>query len=162
MHQSQRGMFVGELYNQMIDNKDIVVITGDLGYGMFDKLQRDFPDRFINAGASEQLAVAMGVGMAMEGKIPFVYSITPFLLWRPAELIRNYLDHENVPVKLIGSGRDDSYSHDGFTHLAYDAKMFIDLFPNIESIWPETTEEISSVVQQILTNQRPTFLSLKR
>lgn len=162
MHQSQRGMFAGELYNRMIDNKDIVVITGDLGYGMFDKIQKDFPNQFINAGASEQLAVAMGIGMAMEGKIPFVYSITPFLLWRPAELIRNYLDHENIPVKLIGSGRNQDYEHDGFSHYAGDDNYFISLFPNIRPCWPETKEEIPGVVKWAIENEAPTYINLTR
>src|SRR3990167_11159429 len=133
MHPSQRGMFAGELHNAMIDNKDIVVITADLGYGMWDKIQANFPGRFYNTGAAEQVAVAAAIGMAQEGKIPVVYSITPFLLARPYELIRNYIDHEKVPVKLIASGRDNDYLHDGFSHWAGDDKQILSAFSNIQS-----------------------------
>jgi transketolase C-terminal domain/subunit len=51
------------------------------------------------------------VGMAMEGKIPIVYSITPFAIYRPFELIRNYLSHEQIPVKIVGGGRDKQYGY---------------------------------------------------
>ena len=69
----------------MSANEDIVVLTGDLGYGLWDKIRIDYPDRFWNVGSSEQLMMGMASGMAMDGKIPFVYSITPFLLYRPFE-----------------------------------------------------------------------------
>ena len=62
------------------------------------------------------LMVGMGIGMAMEGKIPICYSMTPFVLYRPFELIRTYIDHENITVKLIGAGRDKDYDWLGFSH----------------------------------------------
>ena len=100
-----RKEFAKILHQEMSSNEDIVVLTGDLGYGLWDKIKIDYPDRFWNVGSSEQLMMGMASGMAMDGKIPFVYSITPFLLYRPFEFIRNYVDHEKLPVKLIGGGR---------------------------------------------------------
>ena len=100
---SVRKTFVSLLYDEMSKSKDLVLITGDLGYNVFDTIRRDFPDRFFNPGAAEMLMVGMGIGMAMEGKIPICYSMTPFVLYRPFELIRTYIDHENIPVKLIGA-----------------------------------------------------------
>ena len=63
----------------MKGNQDIFLIVGDVGYGVFDKFKEDFSERFINPGASEQLMVGMASGLAMDGKIPIVYSITPFI-----------------------------------------------------------------------------------
>ena len=99
------------LHDKMAENEDIVLITGDLGYGLWDRIKIDYGDRFYNVGSSEQLMTGMAVGMAFEGKIPVVYSITPFLLYRPFELVRNYINHEKVPVKLVGGGRDKDYGH---------------------------------------------------
>ena len=56
-HQSMRGYFAGELYNQMINNPNIIVLTGDLGYGLFDRIRDTFTNRFYNVGASEQLLI---------------------------------------------------------------------------------------------------------
>ena len=96
----------------MKENKNIFLLTGDLGYNLWDNIKIDFKDRFINAGSSEQLMMGMAIGLAMDGKIPIVYSITPFLLYRPFELIRNYVNHEkslfiqrNILTKLIKNAR---------------------------------------------------------
>lgn len=115
-----RQKFFTDLHDLMLSNDKVYFITGDLGYGLADKIRNDFPERFINAGAAEQAMMGVGIGMALEGKIPFVYSITPFLLYRPFEAIRNYLHHEQIPVIMVGSGRGKDYAHDGFSHWAED------------------------------------------
>src|SRR5687768_10786753 len=114
----------------MCINEDIFFITADLGYGLADDIRKDFPGRFINTGAAEQAAMGIAVGLAMSGKIPFVYSITPFLLWRAAETIRLYVNRESVPVKMVGCGRDSDYEHDGFSHYAGDDVSLLRGFRN--------------------------------
>ncbi len=161
-HNSMRGWFAWELHSHMIDNENIWVITGDLGYKMFDNIKRDFSERFINAGVSEQAMIGVGVGLALEGKIPLIYSITPFLLYRPFETIRNYINHEQIPVKLIGGGRDKDYLYDGFSHWAQEDKEVMKIFSNIIPFWPETKEEILGLLPEILYNNKPTYLNLTR
>jgi transketolase len=160
-HESMRGYFAYELYDLMSKDENIWLITSDLGYGQFDKIKSS-SDRFINVGASEQAATGIAVGMALEGKIPVLYSITPFLLYRPFETIRNYIHHEQIPVILIGSGRDRSYSHDGFSHWAEDAKIVLEALPNIQTVWPETKEEIPELLRKVIYSKKPTFVSLMR
>lgn len=161
-HESQRGYFAFELYEQMKENKDIVLITGDLGYGMFDAIRDEFPDRFFNVGASEQAMIGIAVGMAYQGKIPVVYSITNFLLYRPFEFIRNYINKEKLHIILAGGGRDKDYSHDGLTHWSEDAKQVLECFPNISQLWPESNEEAAIALDQGLEEKKPLFISLKR
>ena len=67
---SVRKVFVKLLHEAMRQNEDIVFIIGDLGYGHFDRIREEFPDRVFNPGAAEQLLLGMACGMAMEGKIP--------------------------------------------------------------------------------------------
>ena len=161
-HNSIRGEFAYQLYRQMEKRNDIWVVTGDLGYAMLDRIKEDFPDRFINTGAAEQTMMGIAVGLAREKQIPFVYSITPFLLCRPYETIRNYVDHEKIPVRLVGSGRDDDYKHDGFSHHAFDDKQILGNFPNIHGLWPSTKEEIEANVDVMLRYNRPWYINLKR
>ena len=161
-HNSQRGWFAGCLYNAMIDNPNIILIVGDLGYGMFDKIREDFPNRFLNTGAAEQAMMGIACGLALERKIPVVYSITTFLLYRPFEVIRNYINHENITVKLIASGRDKDYAHDGFSHDSTDAKGVLSLWANINTYWPETKEEIPAIVDKMIKSGQPDFVSLRR
>lgn len=161
-HESMRGYFSWHLYDAMKKDENIWLITGDLGFGMFDAIRDDFGDRFINVGAAEQTMMGVAVGLALEGKIPVVYSITPFLIYRAFETIRNYVDYENLPVKLIGSGRDRDYSHDGISHWADDTSYVIGTFKNLVEYWPDSKNEMQWVVGQITGNNSPTFVSLKR
>jgi len=146
----------------MIKNENIWLVTGDLGFGMFDKIKNNIKDRFINVGAAEQTMMGVAVGMALEGKIPFVYSITPFLLYRPFETIRNYINHENIPVKMIGSGRNIDYAHDGFSHWAEEDEEVMRIFKNIQSVWPTTKEEIPNLVEEMIKTSVPYYVNLSR
>lgn len=157
-----RRTFADELYKQMESNPDIWLLTGDLGYGMWDKIRDDFPDRFINVGASEQAMMDIAVGLALKGKIPFVYSITPFLLRRPYETLKLYLDEEKIPVKLVGSGRDKDYLHDGPSHHATDAPELLKTLPNIDTFFPESKEQIKDILEVMVKEKTPAFISLKR
>ncbi len=161
-YDSMRGWFAYELYQQMKKNKDIWLVTGDLGYLMFDPIRDELADRYINTGAAEQSMVGIGVGLALEGKIPFIYSITPFLLYRPFEAIRNYINREGIPVNLVGGGRDRDYDEDGFSHWSEEDKEVMKLFPNINSYWPKTKEEIPDMMRLIIENNKPTYLNLRR
>ena len=161
-YDNMRGWFSYEIYNHMVENKDIWLVTGDLGWGMWDKVKRDFPERYVNVGAAEQAMVGVSVGLAMEGKIPITYSITPFLLYRPFETIRNYVDHEEVAVKLVGSGRDRDYQHDGFSHWSEEDRHIMKLFENIRSYWPKTKEEIPTLVKEMIETPKPYYINLRR
>ena len=162
-HDSMRGEFAYQLYRQMEKDPDIWLITGDLGFGMLDMIKEDFPERFINTGAAEQVMTGIAVGLALEGKKPFVYSITTFLLYRPFETIRNYVNYEKISVRLVGGGRDKDYEHDGFSHWSNDALMVLDkCLPNIQSLWPDTKEDIPEMVKYMVEDDRPWFISLKR
>lgn len=161
-HPSMRAHFAYAVYRKMMKNKKIWVLVNDLGYKMWDKVRSDFPDRFINVGAAEQSMIGIAVGLALSGKIPIVYSITTFLLFRPFETIRNYINHEKIPVKLIGGGRDKDYLHDGFSHWAEEDKEILSILKNIKAVWPGSNEIIPQVVDEMIKQNRPWYINLKR
>ena len=157
-----RKEFSEMLFKKMSDDNKIVIITGDLGYGLWDKIRINYPDRFYNVGSSEQLILGMACGMAMEGKLPFVYSITPFAIYRPFEFIRNYVDHEKLPVKIIGGGRDKDYGYLGFSHWAEEDKLVMSVFQNITTLHPETNKELLEKSDIIFDKRTPVYLNLRK
>jgi transketolase len=157
-----RRLFAKLLIKEMVVNPDIYLITGDLGYGLWDDIRDTFPDRFFNVGSSEMAMMGMGIGLAMDGKIPFVYSITPFALYRPFEMIRNYLDHENIPVNIIGGGRNQEYGYLGFSHWASDDKKLMTQFGNMAHSWPETEENLVDCMNYCLERKSPVYINLKK
>jgi len=155
-----RREFAKKLHNAMMKDDRIFLITADLGYGILDDIRKDFPNRAINIGSSEMLMVGIAVGLAQSGYIPICYSITPFLLYRPFELIRNYLNYERANVKLVGSGRNDDYSHDGISHWAYDDIEIMSSLKNIELYKPDDiTDEIFEL---FVYNDKPSYINLRR
>ena len=157
-----RKLFSSLLYDEMAVNDKIVVLTGDLGYGLWDKIKLDYPDRFYNVGSAEQLMLGIATGMAMDGKIPIAYSITPFLLYRPFELIRNYLNHEGVPVKLVGGGRDKDYGYLGFSHWAEDDKDIMASFKNIKTLHPEDETALRNIFSSFIDDPTPQYLNVSK
>ncbi len=161
LHDSIRGHFGRALYFEMQADPNVILLVADLGYGIFDLHQRDFPDQFINTGAAECSALGAAIGIALSGKKPVVYSITSFLLYRSFEWIRNYLNHEEIPVLLVGSGLDNDYAHDGITHQTYDAKEVLNLFPKIQQYYPDK-ESVAPMLRTMLTQNQPAFMCVRR
>ena len=155
-----RKTFANLLYKEMKINNNIYLLSGDLGYRLWDDIKRDFPDRFINPGSAEQLMVGMAVGMALENKIPIVYSITPFLLYRPFEIIRNYMNYEKIPVKLIGGGRDKDYGKLGYTHWAEEDRQVMKALPNITTIHPNSKEDVNNFFHNFIYEKNPQYMNL--
>lgn len=161
-HNSQRGWFAYELLEHAKKDENIIVVTADLGYGMWDQFRDQLPNQFYNVGAAEQAGMGIAVGLALEGKKPFIYSITSFLLYRPFETIRNYIHYEAIPVRLVGSGRDDDYKHDGYSHHSFEANVIMRVLYNINTLWPQEKEEIPKMVEQMVKEDKSWFISLKR
>lgn len=157
-----RRTFADELYKHMEKDSDIWLLTADLGYKVWDQICADHATRAMNVGASEQAMLDIAVGLALEGKKPFCYSITPFLLYRAYETLRTYVNHENIPVRLVGSGRNDDYKHDGISHFSHDASQILATLPNITPLWPDTKEQVPDMVNSMVTNSRPWFISLRK
>ena len=155
-----RKEFASFLHSEMSHNENIILLTGDLGYGLWDRIKIDYPDRFFNTLSSEQLMMGMAAGLAMDNKIPIVYSITPFAIYRPFEFIRNYLHHENIPVKILGGGRDKDYGYLGFSHWAEEDIDILNNLSNIKLFKPKklTLED----VKDFLYNNKPSYLNLAK
>jgi len=157
-----RKEFAQLLHTEMSTNDRVRVITADLGFGILDQVRTDYKNKFYNVGAAEHLMLGVGVGMANEGLIPVCYSMSSFVLYRPFEMLRNYLNHEGTPVKLVGSGRDKDYEHDGISHWAHDDEQVLASLPNIKVYKPTSLEELKKIWPEFINNKQPAYLNLVR
>ena len=150
------------LLEEMSVNPRIRVITADLGFGVLDHIRNAYPDRFYNVGAAEQLMIGAAIGLANEGYIPVCYSMSSFVLYRPFEMLRNYLNHEGIPVKLLGSGRDRDYDHDGISHWAHDDQEVLASLPNIDVYKPVDLADLQKDFAEWINSSNPAYLNLVR
>ena len=137
----------------------IYVIAGDIGYRVFDEYRDRHPSRFINIGICEQSMIGVSAGLALEGLMPWVYTITPFLIERPFEQLKLDVDQQQANVKLIGYA---DYPTLGPTHSELDAKRLMQLLTNINSSYPKNGDEAESAIRRAYAEDGPHFISLKR
>jgi len=84
-----RDVFIATLTEMAERDPRIMLITGDLGFGVLTDFAAKFPKQFINAGVAEQNMTGLATGLALEGGIVFTYSIANFPIFRCLEQIRN-------------------------------------------------------------------------
>lgn len=157
-----RKQFAKIIYEKLKEYPDLYVLTGDLGMFVWDDCKRDFPDRFINVGAAEQAMLDIAVGLSYAKKRVICYSITPFLLYRPFEALRTYINHEQLPVLLVGSGRNQDYAHDGFSHDASDDWLHLHNLSNIYTFWPNDELSMEDIVERWFAGPGPAYINLKK
>ena len=149
-------------FELMKDNKDIYLIMAGLGYPRYEEFKTAYPDRVINTEASEQTALDICVGLSYSGKIPFLYTITPFLL-RGWETIRTFLNYESLHCVLIGAGQEDDYSkHDGFSHDAQDIKEHFDIMKNFKQYYPMSVAALKLNLAQAIKDRKPNFINIRK
>ncbi len=168
--------FFDYMHKVLTEHEDVYFLMAGLGYPRVDEFLEKYPNRAFNTEASEQATLDMAVGLAYAGKIPVVYSITPFLLYRGFETIRSYINHEDLPVILVGVGRDDDYSkHDGFSHDAQDDKKLFfgawddsdglleaGILDNVECAWPDSPTQLEEEIQLAIRDRIPTYINIPR
>lgn len=160
-----RKLFAKTVLEEMGKNPNIVLITADMGYGLWDSVRNTYPSRFFNVGSAEQLMIGCAGGFALEGKIPICYSITPFAIYRPFEFIRNLMNIEKLPIKIAGGGRDKDYGYLGFTHWAEEDISILSILSNINCSKPskELSEEyLSSLFKTIINSPDPSYINLSK
>ena len=150
-------------FGKLIDHlakkdKKIILLVGDIGYGIFDDFRKNHPKRFFNLGICEQSLIGVASGMALEGLKPWVYTITPFLIERPFEQIKLDIDQQKANVKLVGFA---DYPSLGPSHSELNGKKFIKLFKNIKSFFPKDSQQTQKAVIKCYKRKGPTFISLK-
>ncbi len=97
-------------------DKRLYLLVCDMGFGVTDQLNKEFPDRVINCGVMEQGTVGIAAGMSMSGLIPVVYSIVNFLAFRALEQMRNDVVLQKLNVKFIATGVNDYFKFLGPSH----------------------------------------------
>ena len=150
----------GKLITELAEkDSKIYLITGDIGYGIFDNFRKKFPDRFINYGIREQSMIGFASGFALEGLKPWTYTITPFLIERPFEQIKLDINKQNANVKLVGYA---DYPNLGPTHEEIDGKWIMGQFKNIHSYFPKDSIDTRKYVFKAYNSDGPVFISLKK
>ena len=157
-----RDAFARVLEEEMEQNRRIVLITGDLGFGVLRHIHERFPDRLINAGIAEQGMVSMAAGLATTGRTVLVYSIGNFPTLRPLEQIRNDCAYHNADVKVVCVGGGFVYGSLGMSHHATEDMAIMRAIPEMICYTPGDPAETEAVTRDMLWRKGTCYLRLGR
>jgi transketolase len=157
-----RNIFAKTLFEVAKNDPRIVLLTGDLGFGVLDEFERELPKQFFNLGVTEQSIISIAAGMASEGYRPFVYSIANFPTFRAMEQIRNDISYMNLGVVIVALGAGFSYGTAGYSHYLIEDIAPMRAFENIEIFNPCTAREVEVATSILATSNLPGYLRLGR
>ncbi len=155
-----RKKFIKILSDQSKNNKNIILMVGDLGFSVVEIFQKKYPKRFFNAGVAEQNMTGMAAGLASEDCHVFTYSIANFNTFRCAEQIRNDIDYHDLPVTVVTVGGGLAYGSMGYSHHALQDYSLIRSFPNMTIFSPGDNFELKECMRHILRQKKPSYLRL--
>lgn len=155
-----RAAFSTELVRLAKADPNVLLLTGDHGYALFDEFRRECPDQYINCGIAEQNMVGMAAGLAKAGYRPFVYGLAAFIPIRVIEQIKIDIAHDNLPVVLIGDGAGLVYSHLGASHQSAEDIACTRAIPNLTILSPADRFEMSACMRLAKDLGTPVYLRM--
>lgn len=157
-----RDTFIELLRQEALNNPAIMLLTGDLGFGVLDKYRATAPQQFLNAGIAEQNMTGMAAGLALEGYKVFTYSIGNFCSLRCLEQVRNDICYHLADVKIISVGSGLGYGSLGMSHHATEDVAILNALPNIRIYSPSDYAEAYAVVQALIHKKGPAYVRLAK
>jgi len=157
-----RTAFIKALFEIAQKDNRIVLVVGDLGFGVVTPFMKHIPDQFVNAGVAEQNMSGMAAGMALSGKIVFTYSIANFPVLRCLEQIRNDICYHNANVKILSVGGGMVYGALGPSHHATEDIAIMRSLPNMVVVAPGDPTEARLATRALVDYEGPVYLRLGR
>ena len=157
-----RNKFIDYLIRRNMKYKDSYLLVGDLGFGLVESFEENFPEFYINIGIAEQNMASIAAGISSEGYTVFCYSIANFNTFRCAEQIRNDIDYHQFPVCTVSVGGGLAYGNLGYSHHAIQDYALMRSFPNTTIFSPADPLETELCLDLIFKLDSPSYLRLHK
>jgi len=157
-----RDAFLAALTSLAEKDKDVVLLTGDLGYGVFEEFESRFPGQYFNVGVAEQNMTGVASGLSLEGKKVVTYSIGNFPTLRCLEQIRNDACYHDANITVVASGGGFSYGSLGMSHHATEDLAILRSLPNISVVAPCTVKEAGEATTAMIRGGGVGYLRLDK
>jgi len=158
-----RQAFITTLIQLAEQDKDLYILTADMGFGVVEQFATKFPRQYINVGVAEQNMIGVATGLALGGKKVFCYSIANFPTVRCLEQIRNDVCYHNLPVCIVSGGAGLWYGSLGMTHWAVEDIAVMRALPNMAVVSPNTPSDVGNALRIFTIDQKvPAYLRFSK
>ena len=137
---------------------NVWALTADTG-GALKEYKKTFPDRFIDVGVAEQNLAGIAAGLALEGNIPFIAGMIPFMVMRACEQNRTAISYQDLPVRFIGTGGGLT-SGGGSTHNAMEDISIMKSIVNMTVLSIGDPNMVRDIMLLSMTYPHPLYLRL--
>lgn len=157
-----RDSFIRSL-TQLLDTRDdVMVLSADLGFGIFDDIRARHSNRFINVGVAEQNMIGVATGLGLDGWTVFAYSIGNFPTLRCLEQIRNDAAYHEVNVTIVASGGGFTYGALGMSHHATEDLSIMRALPGVAVVAPCDAYESGQATLQLADRPGVGYLRIEK
>lgn len=157
-----RTAFIEELFGLAQEDPNLVLMVGDLGFGVVTRFMEELPRQYVNAGVAEQNMTGMAAGMALSGKTVFTYSIANFPTLRCLEQIRNDICYHQANVKIVSVGGGVAYGSLGPSHHATEDIAVMRALPGLTVVAPGDPVEARLCTAAVAAYRGPVYMRLGR
>ena len=157
-----RDQFIKQLFKLAKEDPRVMLLTGDLGFGVLEGFEGSFPEQFLNVGVAEQNMIGLATGMALEGRIVFAYSIGNFGTLRCYEQIRNDACYHEANVNIVCVGTGFSYGSLGISHHATEDISVFRAMPNLTICSPGDFWEAQMCTEALYKKSGTGYLRLDK
>jgi len=147
-----------EMLDDLFKNDErLALVLADISRALFDNILERYPERAFNLGIMEQTMIGVAAGLALEGFIPVVHSIVPFLVERPFEQLKDDFCYQRLGGNFIGTGASYDYSTEGMTHHGPGDVQVLRSLPGMQIVVPGTANEFDTLFRAAYANGAPTY-----
>ena len=157
-----RDAFVRALTELAAEDPGLVLVSGDLGFGVLDDFAERFPASYLNAGVAEQNMTAVACGMAMAGARVYTYSIGNFPTLRCLEQLRNDVCYHRADVTVVAVGGGLSYGQLGMSHFATEDLAILRTLPDMTVVAPSDPWQVYALTRQMHAGGGPQYLRIDK
>ena len=155
---SARSVMGGTIHELGQQHDNVWALAADTG-GALSAFRKDFPDRFVDVGIAEQNLAGIAAGLALEGNIPFISGMIPFMTMRACEQVRSEICYQDLPVRMIGTGGGLT-SGGGSTHNAMEDIAIMKAMVNMTVMSIGDPNMVKDILIQSMTYPHPMFIRL--
>jgi transketolase len=157
-----RDAFVRALTELAAEEPNVILVNGDLGFGVLTDFISRFPDNYVNAGVAEQNMTAVACGMALAGARANTYSIGKFPTLRCLEQLRNDVCYHKANVTAVAVGGGFSYGQLGMSHFATEDLAVLRAMPEMTVVAPSDPWQAYELTRQLHALGGPAYLRLDK
>lgn len=157
-----RNAFLDALTELVTEDEKVILLTADLGFGVFEDIATRYPKQFLNVGVAEQNMTGIAAGLALEGHTVFTYSIGNFPTLRCLEQIRNDACYHDLNINIVCTGGGFSYGALGMSHHATEDLSIMRALPGMTVVAPCSKQEAFQATKDLAKTSGVGYLRIDK